>query len=440
MHRSEVDVLVVGGGPAGSAAAAAAARAGASVMLVEAETFPRFHIGESLLPLADRVFHELGIADTLARSGFVSKYGAQLKTPDGGHTVLFDFQQCRHVQPGRAFQVHRAEFDQLLLEHARASGAAIVVGRARDYSTSVEGVDVQIDVGGGIPGASASAVRAKALIDASGRSGFVARREGVREPDPELQKAAVYAHFRGVPVDADVRAGDTRIVSLPNLGWMWFIPLKGDVMSVGVVLDKAVYEASKKGDPAALFWAAVREAPYAEALLRSAQQIGEFAVESGFSYRATRYCGERWFLAGDAGSFLDPIFSTGVQLALRSGVDAAAAAVSTVLRGVSASARARAKFDRALRRRYWFVRRFVTGFYDPATRDIFFAPRRYLGITRAVTSVLAGGFDLGRLDRLRLQVFFGLGFLQRHFDLVPRVANGVAASESRSDVDVVGVQ
>lgn len=431
----DYDLVVVGAGPAGGAAAARAAQRGQRVLVLESERFPRFHIGESLLPLGHRVFEQLGIATRLDGAGFVVKRGAQLRTPDGEHTVLFDFQQARHVDPAWTFQVHRAEFDQLLLEHAVAAGAELRAARARDYRVDAGGVEIGFEGPGGAPGR----VRARALVDASGRAGFVARREGVRRPDDELRKAAVFAHFRGVPVDPGDRAGDTRIVSLPRLGWFWFIPLKGGVMSVGAVLDLAVYQERPKGDPAAIFAEAVGQAPYAARLLAGAERVSDFVVESGFSYGATRYGGDRWLLAGDAGSFLDPVFSTGVLLALRSGVEAADAAEAAWVRPRRRPDAVVARFDRMLQARYRFVRRFVTGFYDPATRDMFFAPRPTFGITRAVTTVLAGGFDLGWLDRQRVRLFFLLGWLQRRFDLVPRRlhARGPAAGSAGATVPVV---
>jgi FADH2-dependent halogenase len=412
------DVVVVGAGPAGTAAAARLGRLGRSVLVLESERFPRFHVGESLLPLGDSVFRELGCGERLATAGFVQKYGAQLVSPDGGHRVLFDFAASRYVDPPWAFQVHRAEFDALMLEHAVASGATAVTGRARDYTIDGDGVTLGYEAGDG----ASRTVRCRALIDASGRAGFVARREGVRIADEQLQKAAVYAHFRGVDSDPGRRAGDTRIVSLPRLGWMWFIPLKQGQTSVGAVLDLAEYQRQAKGDPAALFAAAVAASPAAGRLLAAAERLGEFRVESGFSYRAERYCGDRWLLAGDAGSFLDPVFSTGVLMALRGGLEAADAAEAAFLRPGRRRATVLRRFDERLHRRYRFVRRFVTGFYDPHTRDIFFAPRPLLGMTKAVTTVLAGGFDLGWLDRLRLRLFFLIGRLQKRYDLVPRIA------------------
>ncbi|MEO6596954.1 MAG: FAD-dependent oxidoreductase [Planctomycetota bacterium] len=426
----ERDVVVVGGGPAGAAAAARLARKGRSVLLLEAERFPRFHIGESLLPLGDRVFKQLGCFELLTKAGFVEKFGARLVSPCGEHTVLFDFAESRYVDPPFTFQVHRAEFDALMLEHAVACGALAVVGRARDYRIDADGVEVDfLDESG-----QAQTVRARAVIDASGRAGFVAKRQGVRVIDQELKKAAIYAHFRGVPSDPGRRAGDTRIVSLHKLGWMWFIPLKNGIVSVGAVLDLADYQGRSKGDPAAIFAESVAATPAAQALLAGASREGAFQVESGFSYWAERYCGDRWFLAGDAGSFLDPVFSTGVLMALRSGLEAADAAELAYLQPARECAVVLRRFDQILQRRYQFVRQFVTGFYDPHTRDIFFAPRPYFGITKAVTTVLAGGFDLGWLDRMRLKLFFCFGRVQRRFQLVPRIAGAESATpmEARS--------
>lgn len=423
-RATKCEVVVIGGGPAGAAAAARLASRGHSVVVLEGERFPRFHIGESLLPLGDKVFRELGVAEKVKRAGFVQKFGAQLLTSDGGHRVLFDFRQGSHVTPPWSFQVHRAEFDQLLLDHAVESGAQLVIGRATAVRLASDRVEVHYRGAGG----DAGSVQAQVVVDASGRTGVVAKHQGVRIVDPELQKAAIYAHYRGVPVDAGDRAGDTRIVSLPKLGWFWFIPLKDGVMSVGAVLDMRDYQTRKKGDPAAIFAESMAAAPAAARLLATAERCSEFAVESGFSYRARQYCGDRWFLAGDAGSFLDPVFSTGVLMALRSGLEAADAAIAGYLsgRGSGAANAARRRYDRVLQRRYWFVRRFVTGFYDANTRDMFFSPRPALGVTRAVTTVLAGGFDLSLLDRWRVGLFFLLGRLQSRFNLVPRVSAPVA--------------
>ncbi|MFN3241356.1 MAG: NAD(P)/FAD-dependent oxidoreductase [Planctomycetota bacterium] len=420
-HPSQHDVVVVGGGPAGAAAAGRLRRLGRSVLVLESERFPRFHVGESLLPLGNHVFDEIGVADKVRAAGFHPKRGAQLLSSCGGRKVVFDFAEKR-IHPSETVQVPRAEFDQLMLEHVRELGADVVQARARGYAIDAEGVTVTHV---GDDGRQRQA-RAAAIVDASGRAGLVARGEGVRVPDPDLKKASVYAHFRGVRRDDGRRAADTRISVLPELGWMWWIPIGDDLTSVGVVLDLADYRRQDKGDLQAIFDRSVASSPVATVLLGHAERVTPFRAESGFSYRAERYCGDRWLLAGDAGSFLDPVWSTGVQMALQSGVEAADACERGWLSRRADPRRARARYQRTLQRRYAFVRRFVTGFYDPAVRDLLFHPRRILGIDRAVTRVLAGGFDLGPLDRLRLRLFFLLGRLQERYELVPRLDHGAA--------------
>lgn len=411
----DCDVVVIGGGPAGAAAASRLAQIGRSVLVLEGERFPRFHVGESLLPLGEEVFDRIGVRERLAARPFVQKNGAQLLTADGQKRVLFDFADTPGLGLSSTIQVHRAEFDALLLDHAAACGAEVRFERATDVAFSAAGVEVACGE---------RRVRARIAIDASGRAGFVARRRDVREPDPDLRKAAVYAHFRGVPVDPGRRAGDTRIVSTEDLGWFWLIPLDGDVVSVGAVLDIGVWQQHKNGDPERCLAAAIARAPVVAAWMAQAERVSPVHVESSFSYRSTAYCGvhrgERWFLAGDAGSFLDPIFSTGVLMAMQSGVEAADAASAVI----AAPARSRSigrRYDRQQQRRYRFVRRLVTSFYDPWQRDVFFQPRDFFGVPIAVTRVLAGGFSPGWLDRLRLSMFFALGRLQRRFGIVDRV-------------------
>lgn len=411
-------MVVVGAGPAGSVAASYLAKHGRSVLVIESERFPRFHVGESLLPLGNYVFDEIGCADKVAARGFQPKHGGQLRSACGAYHVVFDFKANR-IEPAQTVQVHRAEFDKLLLDHAESLGAAVVVARARSYEIDEDGVSVTF-ANGDEP---ARSVRARVIIDASGRAGFVAKREGVRIPDSELQKAAVYAHFRGVPRDEGVRAHDTRIVSLPNLGWSWWIPLSEDLTSVGVVLDLDEYRQKDKGDLDAIFAEAVQSSALPAELLRGAERITELRVESGFSYGTKSYVGNRWFLAGDAGSFLDPVWSSGVQLALQSGLESAQAAIAGYLQPSPRPARAQKRYERKLRRRYDFVRKFVVAFYDPATRDLFFEPRPYFGLHRAISRVLAGGFDLNWRDSLRMKIFFLLGRVQRRFQLVPRQAD-----------------
>ncbi|MFK7742906.1 MAG: NAD(P)/FAD-dependent oxidoreductase [Planctomycetota bacterium] len=427
--RENRQVVVIGGGPAGAAAAARLGRGGHDVLVVESERFPRFHIGESLLPLGNYVFDAIGCREKIEAEGFHAKRGAQLRSSCGAERVVFDFEE-QGIRPARTVQVHRDRFDQLLLEHAQASGAELVQARVRDVALE----DGAASGGGGVrvrlqgPEVGERIIHADAVIDASGRSGVLAKQLGVRCADPDLNKASVHAHFEDVLRDDGERGGDTRIVCLPELGWLWLIPLGDRITSVGVVIDIEAYRKQAKGDLGAVFWRAIRSSPLATELLGDAKQATPFRAESGFSYRASAYAGDRWFLAGDAGSFLDPVWSTGVQLALQGGVEAADAVVAGYLGDQPRPEQAIRRYERRVRRRYQFVRRFVTGFYQESVRDLLFSPRPYFGIHRAVTRVLAGGFELGWLDRRRIGMFFLLARVQARLPLVPRVAAAEAAA------------
>ena len=251
-------------------------------------------------------------------------------------------------------------------------------------------------------------------------SGFLARRFGKRVLDPVLRNVAVHARYRGVPRPAGRRAGDIRIVTRPDLGWFWFIPLSEEVTSVGLVISKEVHDRRQKVEPEAALDRYVSETEVARSLLAGATRTSPVRVDSDFSYLASEHAGDRWLLAGDAGAFLDPIFSTGVLMAMESGVEAAAA----VHRGLTAGDLSRAAFrdyGRRVRRRYDHFRRFALGFYEPAFRDLFFTEGRRWGLRGALLSVLAGDWRPSLAIRIRLAVFLALVYLQRRLPVAPRL-------------------
>jgi flavin-dependent dehydrogenase len=250
------------------------------------------------------------------------------------------------------------------------------------------------------------------VVDASGRTGVLARRFGRHEYDPLLRNISVHAQYEGVPRAGGRRAGDIRMFTRDDMGWLWLIPLSDTLTSVGAVIPKAVHGREAKAtheESLAHYFACT---PPAQALLEGARRVSPARIDVDYSYLATRMGGDRWVAVGDAAAFLDPIFSTGVLLAMQGGLDAAEA-IDAGLRTGDLSERAFARYERVQRKRYHHFRRFAIGFYDPAFRDLWFRPRKRFGLYEAIVSVLAGNWRPSLPTRARIGLFFGLVALRR---------------------------
>jgi len=412
----DCDVIVAGGGPAGSTAAAWLARSGYRVILLERDRFPRFHIGESLLASVNDVLAAICAADVVRQAGFPQKWGATFMTADGAIERYADFAVAPDVPAPQTWQVERSTFDTLLLRHAAASGADVRENqRVLDVAFDATGVTATVQ-----GGASPRTVRAQAMVDASGRGGLLSRKFNLRIDEPRLANLAVFSHYSGVPRADGRRAGDIRIIAREDLGWFWMIPISAELMSVGVVLPRSAARALRELEPAALLDRAIAESPAVAKLLASAHREWPVRVEKDFSFGSRAYAGDRWVLAGDAGSFLDPVFSSGVAIALESGLEAAKAVAGGLAAG-DLSARRFERFSRRQRDRYRAFRRFVLGFYTPEFRDLFFAeepPRRMFA---ALVTVFAGYWRPSLTTRIWVACFFQLVRLQRWVRFSPRL-------------------
>jgi flavin-dependent dehydrogenase len=407
--RWDFDVVVVGGGPGGSSTASALARYGHTVLVLERDRFPRFHIGESQLPWSNQVFRVLGVDEAIAEAGFVEKWGASFRAFDGTTEQYADFSAAVETPTPRTIQVPRAKFDEILLRHAARCGATVLEAhRALEAAFETDGVTLRF----ADPDGAVRTVRVGAVVDASGRVGFLARRLGRHEVDPLLRNIAVHAQYEGVPRGLGRRAGDIRMFTRPDMGWIWFIPLSESAMSVGAVIPQAIHRRSAKATPVESLEGYLAETPAAAVLLQRARRISPARFDADYSYLGTRLAGDRWVAVGDAAAFLDPIFSTGVLLAMQAGVDAADA-IHAGLTADDLSARRFADYERLVRRRYHHFRRFAVGFYDPDFRELWFTPSSRLGIFGAILSVLAGNWRPSFPTRIRLEMFFGLLALRR---------------------------
>ena len=413
------DVAIIGGGPAGSTAAALLAAAGRDVVLFEKEKFPRFHIGESLLPFNLDLFRRLGVLEAL-EGRFIEKWGARLYCTDGSTNRYVEFKEG--FVPGHpyAFQVLRSEFDTMLLSNARAKGAQVhEATRVIDAVPSARsGCRLTIRRTDG----SEAIESARFLLDASGRDTFMAGKRSLRDMTPHLRKAAVFAHYEGIPRGEGRYAGDIVMVVLRD-GWIWMIPLPEGRTSVGLVMEGSTLRQLAL-PPATLLEEALRRAPAAHERVKDARRISEVYSASDYSYECRQIAGDGYLLLGDAAAFIDPIFSTGVWLAMSSG-EMAADALHAALGGSPGTAdlspRVFADFARKVRHHVRTYSRIVSRFYEPGFMDIFLRPSARWRVRESVISLLAGNSEPSLAVRLRLAYFYSVLRIHRRFRLAPPV-------------------
>ena len=410
MTTESCDVVVIGGGPAGSTAAALLARRGHQVILLEKAHHPRFHIGESLLPMNLPVFERLGVLDKVRALGVV-KPGADFEADNERGYNSFAF--CRAIgdSPPHAFQVWRADFDRMLFEHARSCGASAREGHEAVHCEQIGPRDTRLEVRtdeGGSYG-----IVARYLVDASGRDTFLSGRRKLRRRNKRHQSAAIFGHFRGAETRAGEDAGNISIYRFEH-GWMWMIPLPGGVMSVGAVC-RPDYLKQRRGPTLEFLRATLQRNAGLWRRIEHAELIdNRVHVTGNYSYDSREIGGPGWMLIGDAFAFVDPVFSSGVYLAM-SGAEQAAQAIDAALREPAAEKELLRQLEKRYRngiRRFSF---FIYRFNDPVMAQLFRRPSNRLQIEQGIISMLAGDlFDSPQvLRRLRLfKVVYALGCLR----------------------------
>jgi flavin-dependent dehydrogenase len=385
-QTSNCDVLIIGGGPAGSTAAALLAERGYKVTLLEKAHHPRFHIGESLLPANLPLFEKLGVADEIKAIG-MQKWGAEFISPCHDHKQTVEFAEAMDKSMPMAYQVRRSEFDEILIRNASRKHANVIEGcqaREVEFLPNNSGVVVKAAHDDG----STEEVRARILLDASGRDTFLGNRLKIKQKNKQHNSAAIYGHFTGAERNEGKSAGNITIFWFDH-GWFWYIPLLDGTTSVGATVWP--YYLKKRGTKSldTFLQETIALCKPLQARLQNATLVSKAEATGNYSYECKRTHGESYLLLGDAFAFIDPVFSSGVMMAMQSAFTAADT-VEVCLKQPQNMHQALKNFDRTMRVGpkvfSWFIYR-VT---NPVIRNMFMEPRNVFRVKEAVLSVLAG--------------------------------------------------
>jgi len=404
---SDCDVLVIGGGPAGSTAAALLAQRGHRVTLLEKARHPRFHIGESLLPANLPLLEKLGVSDEVRAIG-MEKWGAEFVSPWHDHKQLFEFADAMDKSMPMSYQVRRSEFDEILIRNARGKNARVEEG-CQVMEVEFRANDERALVLAHHDDGRREIIQALFVLDASGRDTFLANRLKIKRRSKKHNSAAMYAHFSGVPRSQGKAAGNISIYWFEH-GWFWLIPLADGATSVGAVTWPYYLKSRNKKPLEQFFLETISQCSSLSEQLADARLISPVEATGNYSYACDRTHGNNYLLLGDAYTFIDPVFSTGVMLAMHSGF-IGADTVDTSLRRPHQKAAALRRFDKSMRQGpkqfSWFIHRIT----NPALRDMFMGPRPVFQVKEALLSVLAGDIYGNTPFQGPIRIFKGIYYM-----------------------------
>ena len=396
MHSNkETQVIVVGGGPAGSTVSTLLAQQGVRVELFEREQFPRFHIGESLIPETYWVLKRLNMLDKMKASHFVKKYSVQFVNEGGKVSTPFYFTEHKPHECSQTWQVVRSEFDQMMLANAAEHGVCVHQGvRVLDILLEdgrAVGVEI-VDENG-----AQRTVRADVVVDASGQSSMLINKLGMRVSDPELNKGAIWTYFEGARRDEGKDEGATLVLQLRDRkGWFWYIPQHDNMVSVGVVADFDYLFTGRK-DHETTYGEELDRCPAVKERVSIGKRVSRYYATKDYTYRAQTVAGDGWVLVGDAFGFLDPLYSSGVLLALRSG-ELAADAIAEGLKIGNTSKAQLGKWESNFLRGMNRMRQLVCEYYDGFSFGRFV--REYPHHKGDITDLLIGDLFKDELDEV----------------------------------------
>lgn len=363
MNTNNYDVIVMGGGPAGSSVASILSREGRRVVLFEKEQFPRHHIGESLMTDTFWTFQRMGFLEKLRKSPFVRKYSVQFANPAGKESRPFYFFEANHHESAVTWQVTRAVFDQMLIEHAAEQGATVyqktLVKQVLFDGDRAVGVEAQMQDG------SLQQFHAKVVIDATGQTAMLSNKFRWRQRDPKLKKAVLYSYFKGAHREPDLNGGATLVLRTQqgSNGWFWYIPLENDITSVGIVADPEYLVKGRGQDLAKIFHEEIEKCEPCRRRVEGAERVDKIYSILDYSYRSKQNAGNGFILIGDAYGFLDPIYSSGVLLALKM-AELAADAIHDAFKSDDFSAERLGQFQSKLDQGIESMRKLVYAFYN----------------------------------------------------------------------------